>query len=216
MRDRSLNSAYLERKLRAIGLAGSSPLQDLSDLAGFLILENDRPEWAFPGGEQLAMFNAGAVAAAAEFSYLAFTNPATSGVLAIFEEIRSIMFPGTGGATNPFSVWYDFSSTALAGSLSTGRGGARDLRLLLPTASGGNVGAIVTDAGNDPVVSATAARQNIMLSGSTNGQRGDSYTQAIILPPGRRIILIGETLNTVIAAAVSWRERPIEGNVEIK
>lgn len=212
-----ISAAYLERKLRAIlGLSGGNPIPTLPDVRGFITLENDRPEWALAANELLMMFHAGAAQAVGELAYIAFTNPTGSGVLAIFEELRSMTVPGTGGATNPWAVHYDLAATALAGVLSTSTGSARDMRLIPAGSSSGNFGAIVTQVGNDVTPSATATRVHPVLSGATNGQQADVYQHPIILPPGRRIILIAEAVNTVIAAGATWRERAVEGLVELK
>lgn len=86
---RPLSAAYLERKLRAItGVQGSNPLPDLADLQGMMVIENDRPEWRFPGGEYLwGIHRQVAAGGAGTFAYVAVRVPLGAGIVSVVKKI---------------------------------------------------------------------------------------------------------------------------------
>lgn len=203
-RDSRLNAAYLERKLRAIGLVGSAPLEDLKDVAGLITVESDRAEWAFPGGEWLRMCHANAGAVAAELSFVGLINPGGSNMLFIVEVLKA-----RGQACNV----YQANSTAVAAAFPRLAGAvaqtisafARDFRLGTQVSSAAlEVGSNVVSPWTGPI-DVMEAPERIVMSSSP-----------IILPPDSALVVAGGIVNTAMAAGFWWRERNLEGNVEIK
>lgn len=93
---REINAARLERKLRSIlGAAGSNILGDLDDASrGLVVLESDRPEWAFGGGEVLTMGQGQIAPEVAARGRVVLLNPANSGVLIVIEQVIALVGGG--------------------------------------------------------------------------------------------------------------------------
>lgn len=204
-----INSGWAADALRAMfGLQGGDVLPAMADeLLSVAVVDNDRPEWGFARGEPLLGYGSAVVAAVGEFSYLAITNPADSGVLVIVTSVRTQ--PSTAGASNGVQLFHDVSTTALAGVISSSRGIVRDTRWI-PPAGGTNGGAAVTDLGNDASPSATANSMGVILAGSGATNSQDRYDQPLIMAPGRRLLAMGNVVNNLISVHFSWRERRLE------
>lgn len=200
---RPISAAYLERKLRAItGVAGSNPLPDLEALAGLLTLESDRPEWLLAGGELYGWGREIQAAVAAQFSWVALVNPAGSGVLAVVEALQSILTIST---SVELFVNYDIVTSPLPGSLGGGTGRPRDTRAIGQNlACSTEFGASAAAVGDGPgwVVNAGIAAH----------YAGGPW----VLGPGSALIARTVALNTAAACVWHWRERPLEGRVELR
>lgn len=222
---RPISAAYLERKLRAItGVMGDNPLPSLEALAGFLILENDRPEWMFPANEMLGASGAFSAQAIGNFSYIAITNPVGSGVLSIIEEAH-VSPNAAGGATNTWALLIEIAAAdgtlgAIPGAVGTSRFTPRDTRLIQPN----NLTPLVTTMtfGNaaNPFLNApngvTSITTGITVNGSSGTQQNDQVCIPFILKPGSRLWIVGQVVNTQIDAWASNRERAIEGGSEMR
>lgn len=80
-------SELLGRLLGASGVLEVAP--DLSpEISATLVLENDRPEWAFLSNQRLIAAAPGVAALAGNFSGIRVRNPPTSSVLAIIEAME--------------------------------------------------------------------------------------------------------------------------------
>jgi hypothetical protein len=203
-----ISAAYFERKLRAIlGMTGGNPIPDLGDVAGLLVVENDRPEWAIAGGEHFGWGReVSAAGAAGEASYVALVNPVASGVVAIVEAIEN------SGAANNFELFTNrtgtVTTTNLPGFGGSGTGRVRDLRdPALALACSTAFGATAAALGDGP---GWAGSPSLTLA-YTSLQHG-----VWILGQGTALIARGVTLVAALTVVFHWRERPLEGVREIK
>lgn len=213
---RPISAAYLERKLRAIaGVAGGNPLPDLSDLNGLLVLESDRPEWMLAGGESLRAFFAFQGGGVGNLAVVGLFNGAASGLIAVTERIHAW---AAGGAGNRIVVaWVDANPSA--NSTAIPRDG-RDPVTALGT------GAVIGVGGDSSRTVATllAAPFNLVdFDEFPESEAGSgAYTTPIVIPPGKGIVvyevdtLNARVLNSAMVASFAWRQRPIEGDFEIK
>lgn len=220
---RAISASYLERKLRAIvGAQGSNLLPDLEDVKGLLVLENDRPEWAFPANEMLGVRGFEAPPVVGQISFVIIENPDDSGVLAIVEDIRN-QPTNIGGASNPFTVNLEFGQplSAPPGGMTNVPFMPRDLRQWKPGASIASMACRLRDDGAavTPMTGVPANNQlltEVVIAGAQTSFLGEDYDSPWVLQPGTRLWLLGLVVNVRIAGNVVLRERPIEGKVEIR
>lgn len=205
MRDRALNASYLERKLRAIGLAGSAPLEDLKDLQGLLVLESDRPEWAKPAGEMLAGAALGFTAVAAQQTAVELRNPPNSGIVIIVESVLI-----AASAATIMRLWLSLG----VGDLPTSGAGsriARDTRGLLTIGDG--VGAVLS---SDQAAAPAVGGRTLVNVRAGADATVELVRAPIILGPGSQLFAEETTVNVGAGYTLSWRERPLDGLYELK
>jgi len=207
MSHRPINAAYLERKLRAIlGMQGGNPLPQMEDIQGLLCLENDRPEWSFPANERLLVGTQGTAAFAGELSWAGVAVPRNAGVIAIVESFDTVTQPGQLNIRVLGDSSFDaMFAASVAASLTP-----RDLR-------------------DDPLIVGSATR-NVTGHAAALGGLGIWAVQVagnmmrdkcsplpVILVPGTAFLAVGSTVNVAINSVMfTVRERPLEGDVEIK
>jgi hypothetical protein len=203
---RPISASYLERKMRSIsGAQGSDLFTDVKDLDGLIVLENDRPEWAKAGGEEIMGAGFTTAAAAANTSAAQMNNPAGSNVLCVVERVI-VGF----SAANVARLKMGVGTANLAGG--NGLKSARDLRL--------------RDAGSQAVSAALFFQQNSTVGDPSGGQdfatfrllaeTSYTYEAAIILPPNTSLYVVGVTVNVALSTSFVWRERPIDGLFDLK
>jgi hypothetical protein len=203
---RPISASYLERKLRAIvGVSGDNPLPDLEDIKGLLVLESDRPEWAIAGGEQLYGGTVNQPLVAANVSAAELRNPANSGVILVVSRVITSL-SAAGGQT----LKIGFGTATLATQFNT--------KSTVDTRRG--------DAGTQTNSAATMSGQATTPGDPTGGQiilqtlapaNTPVYWETpIILAPNSSLYVVSGVVNQTLIAAFSWRERPVEGSVEIK
>lgn len=205
MQDRPISAAYLERKLRAIvGVQGSNPLPQLHDVNGLVIVENDRPEWAKAGGEIL-MLGYVQVSPAAQFGNTRIRNPVGSGMLVVIDYVDVL------ATTAQFLQWSPgYATTDLATGNNTKS--LRDTRF----ADAGTQTQSAAVMSGQVSAGSTAVGQP---SHETNNTAGVAtvFPQPFVLGPGSSLDI--STIAAVTATIVvnyAWRERPLEGTIEIK
>lgn len=193
-----ISAAYLERKLRAItGIAGGNPLPTIDTvMAGLIVLEVDRPEWHFPGGEQLYGGELTQPAVVGAFGWVGLANPVGSGILAIVEQV----YNNSGGA-GQVSIG---SQNAMPGVAAGQRDDdyARDKRHR-------GLSACELQRGTNLVAQLTTVRHHVTSATTL------PYTGVIVLPPGFFAVVEHTVANTQTQASFVWRERPVEGTVTI-
>lgn len=215
---REISAAYLERKLRAIvGVQGSNPLPDLSDVStGLVVLESDRIEWGRAGGESYWATGLNAPASLNERSFVTIENPLGSGTLVVVEEVHSEINP-TGGASNPFQVFVQRQPNAplnaVPNQAQVTTAFCRDLRL------GNDASSAILRQGRGSLAVILASNvmtaTGIQLAG-VNVALHDYFVSRWVLPPNSRLWFVGLADNTQIQVGVMHRERPLEGQLEIR
>lgn len=206
MSRRAISAAYLERKLRALsGVQGGNPLEELRDLNGLVVLENDRPEWSFPANELLGFVRVAAGAIAGQFSFAALVNRPDSGVLVIVEHIR---------VNNNADLFVaDPSQVAAAAPHLGGETSSSSIEVLRDTRSFGR--------GSTPT---NHAARTSAGSNAVSPWHGPAYQLTIdvpqplvvVLEPDTALVVVGAAVNQAVVASYIFRERPIEGLVEVK
>jgi hypothetical protein len=207
---RPISAAYLEGKLRAIaGVGGSNPLPDLEDvIQGLLVLENDRPEWGLAGGEVrasgLVTFNANA----ANTNSAMLHNPIGSGVLVIVERVQA-SYPAVAAVTRLWEAFIangaDFATSFQANVVN------RDTRGLATV--GDAVAALLS--GVSQVAPAGSGRQFGQVHVPAGGFF-DVWPGPTMLAPGTGIMLDEGVVNMAVNYNFSWRERPLEGKLDLR
>jgi len=205
---RPISASYLERKLRSIvGVQGSNPLPELADVInGLVVLENDRPEWAFAGGEVRASGLVQFFPNAANTNSAQLRNPVDSGVLVIVERVQ-VSYPAVAAVTR---LWEAFSVADFA-TLFTANVVNRDTRGLKTV--GDSVAAILS--GVSQVAPAGSGRQFGQVQVPAGGFF-DVWPGPTMLAPGTAIMLDEGVLNMAVNFTFSWRERPLEGSFDLK
>jgi len=205
---RPISASYLERKLRSIvGVQGSNPLPELADVInGLVVLENDRPEWGFAGGEVRASGLVQFFPNAANTNSAQLRNPVDSGVLVIVERVQ-VSYPAVAAVTR---LWEAFSVADFA-TLFTANVVNRDTRGLKTV--GDSVAAILS--GVSQVAPAGSGRQFGQVQVPAGGFF-DVWPGPTMLAPGTAIMLDEGVLNMAVNFTFSWRERPLEGSFDLK
>jgi len=203
---RPISAAYLERKMRSIsGAQGSDLFTDVKDLDGLIVLESDRPEWAKAGGEELMSGVVTEGAAPANTGAVQLNNPAGTGVLVVVT--RLIM---SAAIAQQFFLKVGFGTANLA----TGFGvkSCRDTRNR--TAASQTVSAALMFGQNTTVGDPTGGQEfaRVRLLGDT----AYTYEEPIILSPDTSLYVVGATVNAQISVTFNWRERPIDGQFDLK
>jgi len=199
---RPISASYLERKLRSIAdIKGDNPLPDVESLKGLLVLESDRPEWGYAGGEVRASGLVQFAPNAANTNSAQLRNPIGSGVLVIVEHVV-VSYPAVAAVTR---LWEAFSVADFA-TLFTANVVNRDTRGLATV--GDAVAAILS--GVSQVAPAGSGRQFGQVQVPAGGFF-DVWPGPTMLYPGTAIMLDEGTLNMAVNFNFSWRERPIEG-----
>lgn len=203
-RDRKLNSSYLERKLRAIGLVGSSPLEDLADVQGFLILENDRPEWRLPGGEFLwGIQRTPAAGGAGTNAYVGVRNPSTT----TLSVVTTIGIANNSAATQYYLIGMGQNLAPIADGIVF----PRDSRNLQ------EIPATRRDTGTPVGLLAVNELKRVTLpAGGVIDLQVEYILVASPANPGPGIYVQEINGNLTLNANISGYERPLEGRVEIR
>lgn len=213
---RPISASHLERKLRSLcGVQGSNPLPDLTDLNGLVTLENDRPEWFLAGGESLRGSLVFTGAALNNLSVNGLFNTTGSGLIAIVERIFCWV---SGGAANRVAVaWVDSNPSANSSGI------PRDGR---DVTGGLGTGAAVGVGGDNSRTPATLIAAPFLLTDFDefppvqSGSGG--YTNPIVIPPGKGIVvyevdtLNARVVNSPLTTSYAWRQRPVEGDFDIR
>jgi len=202
---RPISASYLERKLRAAtGVQGENPLPDLSDVRGLITLENDRPEWFKAAGEELYT-GLGSVVAAAQFAVARLRNPVGSGIIVVVELIE---IASTVGFTDRIRIGY--LNTDLATGLNVKS--IRDTRGRSAGTQTGSGALMSRDVG-----AADPGAGQIIREMTIGVNTGDRYEKVIILGEGTFVEVASTAAITgTLMANFSWRERALEGLLEIK
>jgi len=204
---KSISAAYLERKLRAVvGLIGGNPIPELGDIQGFVVLESDRPEWRFPGGESSwGVTESIAAGGAGTFAQMVLINRPASGVLIVVEDINFVASS---------SIILSILSGGEAGidaALATLEAGVpRDARLINSDNSLQRSGADVRSGVSATIFGADFYR------GAGTANRGDRYPFPIILRPSSSLAIRDSTAVQAMDVSIAWRERPLEGGVQMQ
>lgn len=187
---------------RRLGISGAeSPVSDVApEIHPGIIIECDRPEFAFLGGERLAT-GSGLLAAggAGLRSYIRLSNPAFSGLLVVVEECFSAHTSGDSASLriSPFA--------SIAGETVAAGAQSRDRRN--PTAPAATV------TNNNTISLAAlggtffAFMQAITADIGPNNLDSWYYGRPIILAPGTSIAMVASGDNSSMLGTFTWRER---------
>jgi len=209
---RPISAGYLERKLKALsGAKGANPLPDLDDLKGLIVVENDRAEWRFAGGDFLfscvGQVAAGGVGNA---SYFGLLNPVGSGV--IVTTTRWWARPGVIPNTSVIELAY--IDPSLFATFSTlGAKTPRDSR----------IGNVQLTGVAQPVFRNNAA-PGVINTITSFDPRVESYQQPIVMFPGTLIVMLEvdptngtqQVNGSLGTPSIDWYQRPIEGLVAVR
>lgn len=206
---RPISAAYLERKLRSItDIKGDNPLPDLDALQGLVVLESDRPEWGFAGGEVRVSGLVQFAANAANTNSAMLHNPLGSGVLVIVESVK-VSYPAVAAVTRLWEAFIangaDFATSFQANVVN------RDTRGLASV--GDAVAALLS--GVSQVAPAGSGRQFGQVAVPAGGFF-EVWPGPTMLAPGTGIMLDEGVINVAANFNFSWRERPIEGTRALK
>lgn len=179
-------------KLLAMKEGAPSPIL-APEVIPVLVLESDRPEWAFLAGEALCWGFVEPGAVVGQIAYCELRNPAGSGVLCVVEEV--VLASATASAFFALGIGSYAPLSAASASI------VRDTRILPgrpscslasinTAASPGGINGykILQSTGSDPVIIRTP----------------------IILSPGTLLAIQTTNMNIGIRVSVSWRERTLE------
>lgn len=186
-----ISASFLERKLRAItGAQGSSILRTVGDLAGIVVVESDRPEYAFAGGEFYFGASMQRDPAAGQFAHIALLNPADSGVIVIVE---------LAGHNGPQAT-YGLSVESAITKTTAGTRTRRDTRI---PATGSPAAA--------QLWSWEAAAPLALGPYDIGAPSPNQYREPVILVAGNCFVIESNATDTLMNTKWSWRERAIEG-----
>lgn len=170
------------------------------EILSAIVLEQDRPEWKFLGGERMVTGFASQAAVVGEYQGNGCRNPAASGILLVIEAIIPV--------NNPTIQVNLVTSDAVATDVTTiSSPFARDSRLGF-TGNGG--------AGRLLTASSTNATLN--RSGPVGRFIGSTGTPVVpwvwpfVLSPGFELFVVNINQNTASSATWVWRERPLESS----
>lgn len=179
---------------RLLQVKAAPPMPTLAgELSASLVLECDRPEWKFLGGERLLQCSQSIAAAAGLPSTARLRNPRISGVLAIVEGLIA------GSDSNNLIVW-GIATTITANLANAANPGplVRDSR---GAQSGGAASCIVT-TDNVGIAANIIGRVRVLASTPT-----PYLPVEIVLGPGGSIEISATTNNTILDFTILWRER---------
>lgn len=208
---RPISAAYLERKLRSLsGVAGKNPLPDLEDLKGLIVLENDRPEWSNPAGENLCAGVVQFIAVAAQLMTARLRNPDNSGVLAIVERVSA----ASGAASQVrASEAYNPGLVVDLGTLFATKVN-RDPRGRDNTTF--NVTACILSGVTNAIAQSVGIPFAQMICPGNTQVELVSHGEPLVIPPGGAVDVDFFALNTPENANFYWRERPLEGDFDLR
>lgn len=176
-------------KLLAMKEGAPSPLL-APEVFPVVVLESERPEWAFLGGEKLCVGQISRAADVGNFSFVYFVNPIDSGTLAVITAVLSndpdnthLFSSGTGVVATAFGAQLDSRSGVFPTTIASTSGFASGVAVARP---------------------GTPLTFLWML-------RGVAYTMfPIILSPGAFLNIAGNVVNRSLNITFHWRERILE------
>jgi len=178
---------------KLLNMKDNAPAPQLAgDVAAVLVLENDRPEWAFLAGEMLCAATTQSGPVAAQISQCQIFNPANSSVLLVLEKIFFFVI-----GANQSVVTINRTQTLAAAS---GAGSARDFRYGIGGVSNARITG-VTPAGASTTVFAQLTQPLLTTS---------VWDVPLIIAPGNGVNVNVGTVNMGLACTFIWRERVLE------
>jgi len=207
MPDQPINVVRFQNKVRGVmGLRGENPIPDLTRLLPVVVIENDRPEYAFAGIELLSGGENVQPASAAQFTFVGVRNPLDSGVVVTVTDYLLDSITGV------FRVAIRvlprrIDRTALITVNSSVPGGCRDTRWedsKVVQATGSVIAGI----------SQGAAISGFAIGGtrtSTSGQAIVNHDKmACVLGPGSDLLFWTAAINQEMRGSFQWYERALE------
>lgn len=181
---------------KLLNMKEGAPSPQLSpDLQAVLVLENDRPEFKFLGGETLGMGFGDAAAGAANYSHVGLINPVGSGVLVVVERVLLAL-------TAAGSIGQIGLQAIGATAWSTAHAYMRDTRGYPASGSGQTSALTGTFVGAD-----LGAAHGYLWQQPLGANRIDLD---MVLSPGFVALVRPGTVNQRCVATWFFRERPIE------
>lgn len=169
-----------------------------------LVLESDRAEWRWLGGQKHAWGCGETTGAAAQNSKVALINPAGSGALIVCE--RVIITPEN-STLRQFTLRVTFAAADLASFTNLNQAIWRDLRG--SSNPGSNLG-ITGIIGFQATGALTASSQCVRIHGSTSFPNIDLPGIDVVLPPGSALVVQQMIDFDDFVASFLWRERVLE------
>lgn len=181
-----------------LGMKVGSPAPALNpEIWPGLVLENDRPEWHFLGGERQFGSSFLEVGTAGQLTVGGISNPPGSGVLAVIERVSFSV-----NAASRVEMALAFALPT--GAVNTRAAIVRDGR---QRSSGALFGGAVCIVRTGAQAVGTLAGGGMHVFENAAGAMGQTFDTAVILPPG--VALVWETDANAIQTRYSfqWRER---------
>lgn len=187
-----INVNRWQNKLRAlIGVRGENPIPTLSPaLTPVVVLEDDRVEWGFAGGDFIFGYFASQAAVVGEQGFMGLVNPAGSGIIAVVDLFMSVQVAHiyiAGLAQVPI-----VGQTAFL----QGNGFLRDVR------EEGQNAACGRSSGSSAAPPWLGPIGRILA----NAERRIN----VVLPSGTGVLIVGIAANTQLDSGMTWRERAQE------
>lgn len=190
----------------ALGVAkGRGGLERFGETLQPIVNLWERPEWAFLRQEQLWAVRQSQGAVALEFGHIAIANPANSGVISVVEVYQARS--STAGTSLDTSIFYEgtwTSSTARA-TMALQANGVRALDTRVRPS-----GIVRTEiwSGTDPASQGGAQAIDNDIAVVANDWR-TLIMVPVVLVPDSAVIVIGGTVNVVVAMRARGYERAI-------
>lgn len=200
-----INVVRFQNKVRALlGFRGENPIPTIDELRQALVIENDRPEWSFAGGEFLWSTFASPAAVALEQGSLALLNPAGSGMISVVRAVALLA-----AAQIVQVLWVNSDVAANPGYASQTTVSPRDSRWL-----GGALG--LTGAAATRALSGTLTAGEVTTLGGLQFDRlenisnGSFVDRTYIIRPGYSLVLLMANANVAADFIVHGYERTAE------
>lgn len=185
---------------KLLQMKDSAPAPQLaSEIMAVIVLESDRPEFKFLGGEKLAIGFGAAALTAGQFSGVKLFNPANSGLLLVLEKVYVLSSVANSWvirrASNNFATT---TNTQLS----------RDTRFGTTEIPAGVIQTDITTA------AVTSGAQIGFLPGIQSGAAGNQISNVYDMPhiftPGQGIVIHPGVVAADVSCMFCWRERASE------
>jgi hypothetical protein len=197
-----INVSRFQGKVRGMtGIRGENPIPTLDEFLPVVVVENDRIEFSFAGGEFLGANGFLQTLIAAQRSFVAAVNRQASGMLAVIDDILADQ------PADIYAVANVLDGTDLAGvTLLSTIGLIRDTRQQIGPPSAQFSGSSIRFA------QGTSAAPSGVGSGPLNRipVANTRFTQPIVLGPSSAILVACTAVATNLTVHWVWRERPLE------
>ncbi|MHC4067050.1 MAG: hypothetical protein ACYSUI_21445 [Planctomycetota bacterium] len=189
---------YSELLHKLLGITEGSPAPSLApELLATLVLETDRPEWGYLGGERLCWGQVTPTPAVGARSLVQLHNNHISDLLIVVDGLEL-----STGANLTFVVGH-LDTLASGGGVTVGTTGFRDGRYARGVAASGRV---YSDEG--AALALDRELYNVRVLANTSR----FIPLSVVLPPGTGFAALTFTTNQAFTGSFLWRERAMTSN----